>query len=149
MPSSKCSSASHNSGSADGAGLDTNDQPVVNVSWDDAARYCNWLSQQDGLPYAYREQGGHMEAVNPVTTGYRLPSEAEWAYVARVFGQSSAHVIPGSGDFPPTVLAGNFADMQISDTLADTVPGYDDGYRGTAPVGSYPARAERFSRPGR
>jgi formylglycine-generating enzyme required for sulfatase activity len=136
--------ASHNSGAADGAGLDTNDQPVVNVSWDDAARYCNWLSQQDGLPYAYREQNGHMEAVNPVTTGYRLPSEAEWEYVARVFGQSTAQRYPWTGDYPPTVRAGNFADTQISDTLAETVPGYDDGYRGTAPVGTYPARSNGF-----
>ena len=136
--------AAHNSGSAEGAGLDTNDQPVVNVSWDDAARYCNWLSQQDGLPYAYREQDGHMEAVNPVTTGYRLPSEAEWEYVARVFGQSTAQRYPWTGDYPPTVRAGNFADTQISDTLADTVPGYDDGYRATAPVGTYPARSNGF-----
>ncbi len=134
----------HQSGTADGAGLNTDNQPVVNISWDDAARYCNWLSQKDGLPNAYREESGRMAIVNPATKGYRLPSEAEWAYVARVFGRPSAVHYPWTGTYPPTIPAGNFADAQISDTLADTVPGYDDGYRGTAPVGSFPAHPGGF-----
>ena len=136
--------ATHQSGTADGASLNNDNQPVVNISWDDAARYCNWLSQKDGLPNAYREQGGYMVVVNPMTKGYRLPSEAEWAYVARVFGRPSADRYPWAGNYPPTIPAGNFADAQISDTLTDTVPGYDDGYRGTAPVGSFPARPGGF-----
>lgn len=134
----------HQSGTADGAGLNNDNQPVVNISWDDAARYCNWLSQKDGLPNAYREQSGRMTVVTPMTKGYRLPSEAEWAYVARVFGRPSAVRYPWTGNYPPTMPAGNFADAQISDTLADTVPGYDDGYRGTAPVGSFPAHPSGF-----
>ena len=134
----------HHSGTVDGAGLNNDNQPVVNISWDDAARYCNWLSQKDGLPNAYREQNGSMAIVNPVTKGYRLPSEAEWAYVARVFGRPSAARYPWAGNYPPTIPAGNFADAQISDTLADTVPDYDDGYRGTAPVGSFPAHPSDF-----
>jgi formylglycine-generating enzyme required for sulfatase activity len=134
----------HQSGTADGAGLNNDNQPVVNISWDDAARYCNWLSQKDGLPNAYREQSGRMTVVTPMTKGYRLPSEAEWAYVARVLGRPSAARYPWAGNYPPAIPAGNFADAQISDTLADTVPGYDDGYRGTAPVGSFPAHPSGF-----
>jgi formylglycine-generating enzyme required for sulfatase activity len=134
----------HQSGTADGAGLNNDNQPVVNISWDDAARYCNWLSQKDGLPNAYREQSGRMTVVTPMTKGYRLPSEAEWAYVARVLGRPSAARYPWAGNYPPATPAGNFADAQISDTLADTVPGYDDGYRGTAPVGSFPGHPSGF-----
>ena len=136
--------ASHHSGRAEGASLDGDRQPVVNLRWEDAARYCNWLSKQDGLPAAYREKDGHLQLIRPVTTGYRLPTEAEWAWVARVLGHKSPQRYPWQGGFPPTGVVGNFADAQISDTLADVVPGYDDHYRVTAPVGSFPAYPEGF-----
>jgi len=131
--------ASHNSGSVDSAALNGEQQPVVNVSWDDAARYCNWLSKLEGLPLAYREDGGHMRAVSPMTTGYRLPTEAEWAWVARRFDSDTERRYPWQGGFPPSSVNGNYADARIADTLADVVPGFDDGFRGTAPVGSFPA----------
>jgi len=134
----------HNAGSAEGASLDGDTQPVVNVSWADAARYCNWLSQQDGLPAAYREAGEGLVPVEPPTTGYRLPTEAEWAYVARVYGRQTPARYPWPGTYPPPSVVGNFADARISDTLADVVPDYDDGYRVTAPVGSFAAYPPGF-----
>ena len=130
---------SHSSGVAEGVTLDGDSQPVVNVSWDDAARYCNWLSKQEGLPLAYQEQGENMVAVKPLNRGYRLPSEAEWVYVARVYGRQQSARYPWTGSYPPTATTGNFADAQIADTLADVVPNYDDGYRATATVGSFTA----------
>jgi len=129
----------HDSGRIDSAALNGELQPVVNVSWDDAARYCNWLSKQQDLPMAYREEGGHMLAVSPMTTGYRLPTEAEWAWVARRLEFDQEQRYPWQGGFPPAGKSGNYADARIADTLADVVPNYDDGYRGTAPVGSFPA----------
>jgi formylglycine-generating enzyme required for sulfatase activity len=134
----------HSSGSAEGVSLDADNQPVVNVSWDDAARFCNWLSSRAGLPPAYVEANGRMQAVLPLTTGFRLPSEAEWAYVARKHMQSQEQRYPWSGSFPPTAVAGNFADASIADTLANTVPDYNDGHRVAAPVGSFPARPAGF-----
>ena len=135
---------SHSSGSVEGAGLDGPLQPVVNVSWDDAARYCNWLSKQQGLPAAYREVNTHMQLIRPVTTGYRLPTEVEWAYVARLLGRSDAARYPWEGSFPPTQVVANFADARISDTLAQTVPNYDDQFRVSAPVGSFAAYPPGF-----
>lgn len=132
--------SAHSSGSAEGVSLNGDKQPVVNVSWDNAARYCNWMSAQDGLPAAYRENAGKMMAVVPATTGYRLPTEAEWVYVARKLGRQQMARYSWGGSFPPTAKAGNFADASIADTLANVVPDYNDGYRGTAPVGSFPAR---------
>lgn len=134
----------HNSGSAEGQSLNADNQPAVNVSWEDAARYCNWLSSREGLPPAYAEVNGHVQAVLPLTTGYRLPSEAEWAYVARKQGRQTELTYPWEGSFPPPAVSGNFADASIADTLANTVPDYNDGYRVAAPVGSFTARPQGF-----
>lgn len=134
----------HDSGLAKGATLNLDRQPVVNVGWDDAARFCNWLSRLEGLPPAYEEVNGRMRALSPMTRGYRLPSEAEWAYVARRHGNRSERRYPWGGGFPPSSVAGNFADASIADTFANTVPNYNDGYRVAAPVGSFPARPSGF-----
>ena len=45
---------------------------------------------------------------------------------------------------PLLARLGNFADARISDTLADVVPGYDDQYRVTSPVGSFAAYPPGF-----
>jgi formylglycine-generating enzyme required for sulfatase activity len=134
----------HDSGNLDGAALNGDMQPVVNVSWNDAVRYCNWLSKQDDLPAAYIEQSGKLVAVSPMNTGYRLPTEAEWAWVARMQGQKSEQRYAWQGNFPPVGRQGNYADASIADTLADIVPGYNDGYRGTAPVASFPPWPKGF-----
>jgi formylglycine-generating enzyme required for sulfatase activity len=136
--------SAHNSGSAEGVSLNADDLPVVNVSWDDAARYCNWLSGLDKLPPAYVEQDGQMKLQEPATIGYRLPTEAEWVYAARIAGREAPARYPWGEGFPPRSRVGNFADAQIADTLAVVVTDYNDWYRGPSPVGSFDAQPEGF-----
>lgn len=63
---------------------DAGRRPVESVTWMDAVRFCNKLSQEDGLTVVYTIDGDTPEQVkrNPDANGYRLPTEAEWIWIS-------------------------------------------------------------------
>jgi formylglycine-generating enzyme required for sulfatase activity len=115
------------SGSFAGHDLDADDQPASGLSWEDAALYCNWLSARDGLPPVYVEGPGGLTPVQPMSTGYRLPTEAEWAWAARFAGGRGERVYAWGDRTIPPAGAGNYADLSASGILPDAMKGYEDG----------------------
>ncbi len=55
--------------------------PVRDVTWSDAAVFCNLLSRHEGLTPVYPSGGGAIGA-NLMANGYRLPTEMEWRWAA-------------------------------------------------------------------
>jgi formylglycine-generating enzyme required for sulfatase activity len=129
----------HRSGSVGNYSLEIDHHPVVNITWNDAAKYCNWLSERAGLPPVYVERGGSMVARNPIPQGFRLPSEAEWAWAARYPDSGSARKYAWGDSLPVPPNAGNYGDSTGASVLGDAIPGYSDNYGATAPAGSFEA----------
>ena len=127
----------HSSSAVKGQTLDMTDQPVAKVSWEDAALFCNWLSRKEGLPAFYIVEGARITGANWDAHGYRLPTEAEWAWAARIDSQSVSHTFPWANDlYPPIQLSGNYADQSARGFLSFTLPNYNDQYPVSAVVGS-------------
>jgi formylglycine-generating enzyme required for sulfatase activity/proteasome lid subunit RPN8/RPN11 len=99
----------------------SDDHPVVNVTWNDAVAYCDWLSDQEGVKY-------------------RLPTEAEWEYSCRAGTTTRFY----SGDKDDSLKGvANLADASFKQKYPDATwaVSWDDGYPFTAPVGRFKPNA--------
>lgn len=131
----KAFDANHDSDFFEDLALNKADQPVVRVSWRKAALYCNWLSQKDALPVYYQVDGDNVVGVNPESTGYRLPSEAEWTWAAQ--GENPTR-FPWGTQLPPPDRHGNYADRSAAHLVGRIVFGYNDNHIVAATVGTFP-----------
>lgn len=124
-----------------GEPLDQDEQPVANVSWQDAALYCNWLSAREQLPPFYHVEAGKVVGFDSAATGYRLPTDAEWEWAARGHADGTMVIYAWGDEFAVPKRFGNYADRSARPLLARVLPDYDDGFRVAAPPGSFPPNA--------
>jgi formylglycine-generating enzyme required for sulfatase activity len=101
----------------------TEDHPVVEVSWNDAKAFCAWLSKKEGK-------------------NYELPTEAEWEYSCRAGTKTRFWC----GDEDASLKGNaNIADASLKEKMDSdatknwTFVSWDDGYTFTSPVGSFKA----------
>jgi formylglycine-generating enzyme required for sulfatase activity len=115
---------------------DKDDHPVVGMSWEDAQKFCAWLSKKEGKTY-------------------RLPTDQEWSFAVGIGNEEKwtkdttpemlhgkvTNKFPWGGDFPPkaTDQAGNYADTMCKEKFPSMpfIEGYMDNFATTAPVMSF------------
>lgn len=116
------------------------DHPVVHISRHDAIAFCQWLTEHD-----------RAEERIALSHRYRLPTDIEWSQMAGLNyelgeapGQRDANkptLYSWGVDWPPPDFYGNYADNSASDlpgiSVDRVIPGYQDGFPRTAPVGSF------------
>ena len=99
------------------------DHPVVQISWNDAQAFCDWLSTKSGKKV-------------------RLPTEAQWEYACRA-GTQTAY--PWGDDRGDGKAWANCSDQslrkELSNVSAELFFRWDDGFVFTSPVGSFKPNA--------
>ena len=113
---------------------DADRRPVESVTWMDAVRFCNKLSQEDGLTAVYAIDGDTPKQVkrNPDANGYRLPTEAEWIWISTAASGANNRNFALKN---PVAIVGNFAWYRDNAMLNKVWEAFVNPEYGTKPVG--------------
>jgi curved DNA-binding protein CbpA len=109
----------------------TTTHPVVKVSWEEATRFCIWLTEKE-----------RREVKLPMDAHYRLPADAEWSWAVGIGNREGSGTpkqkgrrlkaeYPWGTAWPPPKGAGNYDPSLGADT-----------FDFTSPVGSFAANAQ-------
>lgn len=121
--------------------------PVINVTWEDARAYCEWLTTRE-------QRAGRL----PAQARYRLPTDHEWSCAAGIGNLEDVNAppreksrllpshYPWGSQWPPPVDCGNIAGKEWLPTGRERVQAgmleqHQDDWRNTAPAGSFAPNA--------
>jgi formylglycine-generating enzyme required for sulfatase activity len=119
-------------------GATASEEPVNNISWLDAVKFCNWLSKSEGYAPFYILSGKNVEQ-NLQSTGYRLPTEAEWEFIAKKINRRSQTTFVWGNEYEVFDEAGNIADATADGVAATIIGSYNDNTKELGNIKSYPA----------
>ena len=121
--------------------------PAVNVSWEDAHAFCEWLTKLE-----------HNSGKTRSDYAYRLPTDYEWSGAVGIGSKENPQDLPpekagrlpgvypwgSSNAWPPPTWSGNYAD-EAAKRAQSGAYGYlirfNDGFAYTSPVGSFRANS--------
>ena len=107
----------HDSGDHKGISVSEDDQPVVNVTWNEAKAFCDWLNKEHGMDESR-------------TFKFRLPTGSEWETYA-LAGKTG--IFPWGNNSPNPPGKWNYYGEENKD-VARKIKGHNDGYEASAPV---------------
>ena len=135
--------------SARGFALNTPDQPVVRVSWDEATVYCDWLSEATGLrvtlptetQWEWACRAGTDTPLNYGTIDVNFSQLANFADRASASGKVPVFVRTTTSFLMPTSPLINVRALEAAQPQRVASASINDGQRNSAPGGLYPPNA--------
>jgi serine/threonine protein kinase/formylglycine-generating enzyme required for sulfatase activity len=127
--------------------VQTKDDPVVGVSWEDAGQFCDWLTRKE-----------RAEGILSAFQRYRLPTDAEWSSAVGLKRETGGspeersggvkNVYPWGNQFPPPNDVSNYAGSESRTGTPQNwavIAGYHDVYPRTGPVSAFAPNPEGIS----
>ena len=118
----------------------SNELPITDITWTDAVKFCNWLSEKHDLqPFYHVTPNDVVDGIDVTSLGFRLPTEAEWETGAAFNWRTDLVLEPyewGTSSTIP-IAFGNLAGRETAEIRSRYLEAFTDNHDTEAPVASY------------
>ena len=118
--------------------------PVTNITWIQAAMFCNKLSKKEGFKPFYIINNEKLLGFDLSSRGYRLPTESEWEYVIGLPDKSGIKqkIYPWGNAEKLDESIANLSDINSGNK--NVISNYVDEHKTLSPSDSYPKTASGY-----